>query len=93
MRRRRKEITIETDEALVLRRKDLRRRAWCGGCGPEVEFVTPEAAALASGVTTREVYRLVEAGVAHFFETNDGALLVCARSLTAAWATDFASSL
>ena len=54
-----------------------RATAWCGECAGEVPLLTPEEAALATGVGARAIYRLVEAGLIHFRETADGLLLVC----------------
>lgn len=46
-----------------------------------VKMVTPEAAAVVAGVSTRTVYRWVEAGKIHFAETPAGLVLVCLNSL------------
>lgn len=82
MRRRRTEIIIETDELLILRPHTAPRPGWCVDCGSEVEMVTPETAAIALRASRRSVYRLIESGVVHFFETAGGELFICARSLT-----------
>lgn len=58
-----------------------RATSWCGECAGEVPLLTPEEAALATGVGARAVYRLVEAGQIHFMETADGLLLVCPNRL------------
>jgi excisionase family DNA binding protein len=44
-------------------------------------MVTPDEAARLAGVTTRTVYRWIEAGKVHFAETPEGLLLVCPNSL------------
>jgi RNA polymerase sigma factor (sigma-70 family) len=43
---------------------------------------TPEEAAAAAGINTRELYRLIEEGLLHFIETPGGTLLVCLSQLT-----------
>ena len=81
MRRRRTEITIETERVLVFSRPS-RLVAWCDGCGAQAEMVTADEAALIAGVSSRTVYRWVEAGRLHFAEPERGALLVCLKSLS-----------
>jgi len=43
---------------------------------------TPDDAALLTGVSTRLIYRWVEAGRIHFYESEGGELLVCLAPLT-----------
>ena len=78
-------IVQETHEVLSVRRivdaPPRRAPAWCRECAGEVPLLTPEEAALATGVGARAVYRLVEAGLIHFQETPDGLLLVCPNKL------------
>jgi hypothetical protein len=75
------ELTVERSEffaAAKSREPTLFRCAPCGGPAP---FVTPAEAARASGESLREVFRRIEAAEIHFFETPNGALLVCLESL------------
>lgn len=55
------------------------RRAFvpCEECASEVGLLTPEEAALTSGLSARAIYQLLEGGLIHFKETRDGLLLVC----------------
>jgi hypothetical protein len=46
-----------------------------------VEMITPNEAAKLAGISSRSVYRLVEAESIHFTETHDGLLLICLNSL------------
>ncbi len=78
-RRRRVEITVEISR-LVMRRGAGRASVWCPVCAPPVPLVTPEEAAVLAGVSTRTVYRRVEAGQLHFVETDAGRLLICPNS-------------
>ena len=71
-------FAVETEETVVLRIwRPL--RATCEVCGSEM--ARPEAAAVATGVAVRAIYRRVEAGTVHFLESRDGALAVCLDSL------------
>jgi hypothetical protein len=71
-------IAVETEETVVLRVwRPL--RVGCRVCG--AEMAQPEAAAVATGLRLREIYRRIEAGTVHFLESADGALAVCLDSL------------
>lgn len=83
MRKKRIEITVETDQVVIIRKTQRLSRAWCQDCGELVKLVTAEAAAVASGVSPRTIYRWVEAGKIHFTEQPGGSLLICLNSLTA----------
>lgn len=79
--KRRTEITIETDEVTVIRRRRNLARAWCARCAAPVEMVTTEQAAVLTGVSLRRVFRQVEADLLHYTETPDGSLYICLNSL------------
>lgn len=79
--RRTTRVFIETHECWVVRRPEQLRRAWCAGCGEEVEQLAAEQAARAAGMTLRVLCRMVEAGTLHSTETTDGSLLVCVNNL------------
>jgi hypothetical protein len=75
-------ITSETHEVIIVRRPHgTSIRAWCQSCAREVEMISPEEAACASGTTTLAIYRRSEAGEIHFLETAEGALLICPNSI------------
>jgi lipoate-protein ligase A len=76
------EITVETEQILIVRRPTGGGEAWCDGCAAIVRMVTPEEAATLTQTTTRDLYRRVEAGEMHFAERPEGALLLCLNSLT-----------
>ena len=77
------EIIIETDEIFVLHAPDAALTPPlainCPACG--AQMTTPEDAARLCNLPPRYVYRLVEAGRAHFTEMPDGGLLACLGSL------------
>jgi excisionase family DNA binding protein len=76
-------VTIETEERVVLRGSPDPRSTlkWCPVCRRQVEMVTPEQAAQIAGVSTRTIYRWIEAGAVHFIE-DGGRLLVCGSVLS-----------
>lgn len=78
---RRTELSIETQRHLVIRRGSS-IRAWCADCGEAVMMVTPDQAAIVAIVSSRTIYRWVEAKKVHFAETPDGLLLICLNSLS-----------
>ena len=76
-------VTVESSEVLVIRKPGGSVFAWCPGCVAETVMIWPEAAAVLTGLSTRTIYRLVEADRIHFAETTEGLLLVCLNSLLA----------
>ena len=79
--RRRTEITIETHRVFVVRRSTGAQTAWCSACNELVEMITPDEGAQLAGISSRTIYRSVEAESIHFTETHDGSLLICLNSL------------
>lgn len=81
MRKRRTEITIETDRILVVRRRRPPLEEWCSRCGGLVPMITVDEAASVARVTSRTIYRWVEIDRLHYTETSDGRLLICLESI------------
>ena len=79
--KRRTEITIETERLLIIRSRKTSAQAWCTSCGRQVQMITIDEAAQESKVSSRLVYRLVEADQLHFIETTDKRVLICVNSL------------
>ena len=75
------EITIERSEVFIVRRANKKACAWCAQCAAEVRMSTADEAAALARVSTRTIYRWVEAGRVHFKETAEGLLLVCLNSI------------
>lgn len=76
-------ITEESHEILIVRQKDRSTgRGHCRECEREVELVTADAAVTRSGRGSRELFRLIEAGVLHSVETSTGHALICGESLS-----------
>jgi hypothetical protein len=82
------EITVQTDEAFVIRRGVGSAHLNCEQCGAGAPMVAPEEAAALMGVAVRAIYREVEAGRLHFQDSSFGSVVVCLGSLR-----DIASSL
>jgi len=75
-------ITVKTWQRTVIRQP--RRQApkiWCEFCAAEVEMTSPKQAANVLGITQREIFRRLEQGNLHFFETESGEIFVCANPL------------
>ncbi len=81
MKRIRTELSVEIDDVFVVRRLGRSVEGWCAGCGGTATLVTPEDAAMLTGIETRAVYRLVEAGEIHWADGPESLLLVCLGSL------------
>lgn len=54
--------------------------AYCPQCGAGTRFETPEGVAARTGMAEREIFRLVEAQVVFFLESDR--ILVCSGCLT-----------
>lgn len=76
------EIYIETTRRFVIRQPETDETILCPVCGEEM--MPAEMSAAFFQIKCRRVYQLVEAGAAHFVETEAGATLVCLSSLDAA---------
>src|SRR5437870_471736 len=74
-------IIVETEQFLAISRRSRAREGWCASCSQEVHLVTAEQATLVSSLSLRRVCVLVETGLLHFTETDDGLLWICLNSL------------
>ena len=79
----RTEITIETHEVLVIRRRGRAPRTLCPDCGERATMLTMDEALTVFSVSMRSLVRFVEAGDLHYVETPKGALFLCSESLAA----------
>jgi hypothetical protein len=75
-RRKTEQITVETDQVVVIRRQRV-TRAWCDECRDDAEFIPLD-----------EINRVIDAGTIaavarslHFGKAPDGSTVVCAKSL------------
>ena len=83
-KKRRTDITIETERVLVIRRRKGSALAWCQICAQQVPMIKVDEAAARSQVSSRTVFGWVELGKVHFAETPEGLLLICLNSLASA---------
>lgn len=82
MKNKKTEILIETHERTLVRWLEKEVRSFCRACLTEGYFILPERAAIESGASVREIFRLVESGAVHFIETDNRLTLICRASLS-----------
>lgn len=71
-------IVIEIDERIAVTTAEQQFEAYCSECKKMTEMVTPKTAAVLTGISEREVFRLIEITAVHFIE-NDR-ILICIES-------------
>jgi hypothetical protein len=79
-KRKRTQVTVETDDVLVIRRAAGRSLGACPICGARGSLATVAEAARVSRVSERTIHRWVEDARVHFTETPQGRLLICLKS-------------
>jgi hypothetical protein len=79
--KRRIEISQETNQMIVLRRRGKAAEAWCDRCAEQVRMVTAEQGVLISGKSLRQLVNESDAGELHYQETPEGLLSICLNSL------------
>ncbi len=72
------EIFVETNRRFVIRQSEA-EQFFCPNCAEPM--LAAEQAAAVFGISQRRVFQLIESSVAHFTETETGAVLVCLASL------------
>ena len=80
-KKKRTEITVETERVLVVRRRYRAVEEWCTRCRETVLMIRPDQAAAVSGKSLRAIFHEVEAAALHFVEKPDGMILICLNSL------------
>lgn len=80
-RKKRTEITVETERILVIRRRYRAVEAWCDDCNAKVVMIRPDQAAAVSGRSLRSIFNDIERAALHFTEQPDGMILICLNSL------------
>lgn len=63
------EITFETEELVAVKARQG-FKGFCQGCNAFVEMLPVEAAAILTGLSEREIFRLIETGEIHFVEAE-----------------------
>lgn len=64
----RAEIVFEKEETVLLRQTSATINEFCCDCGAFTDMATPEALAMISGMSERQIFRLIEGGEIHFYE-------------------------
>lgn len=77
-----KELIIERERSVTIRFANALSERFCVACGGRMQFVTIDEAAVVRQTTARQIFRLVEADLVHFDETENGLLLICFASLS-----------
>jgi hypothetical protein len=80
-KKKRTEITVETERILVIRRRYRASVVWCNECSEEVVMIRPDQAAAVSGRSLRVIFSDIERAALHFAEQPDGMILICLNSL------------
>ena len=75
------EITVETEELFVIRRRDRSARGRCEACGALVQMVTLAEAAGITRVSDLVIVDQIKTRFLHSTETPDGQVLICLNSL------------
>jgi hypothetical protein len=78
---RRTEVTVETDEIVVIRGSQATILPLCSQCCDAVPMITADQAREMVSTSTRTIYRWIEEGLIHNTETPEGVVFVCPRSL------------
>ena len=81
VKRKRTVVTVEIEQALLVRSRLLPARFWCAACAAEVPSVAPEEAGSSDAAGT--IRRWAEEGKVHSAETPAGELRLCLPSLLA----------
>ena len=72
-------IVVEIDERIAVTNEEQQFEAYCSDCKKMTQMVTPKTAAVLTGISEREVFRLIEGTEVHFIE--NARVLVCIESL------------
>jgi hypothetical protein len=80
-KKKRTEITVETERILVIRRRYRAVEAWCAECNAAIVMIRPDQAAAVSGRSLRAIFNDIEQAALHFNEQPDGMILICLNSL------------
>jgi hypothetical protein len=75
-------ITAEKTETYTLRQEPPQSfETFCEKCDRQVRCLTLDQTVNVTGLGARTIFRLVEAGELHCYETDEGHLLLCPNSV------------
>lgn len=69
------EITFEIEETIIARSGGGLLKEFCDECQTRVTMATPSAVSALTGISEREIFRMIERGEIHFLETDR--ILIC----------------
>ena len=75
----RPDITLEFEETVVLKQGGKLMAGVCPQCGETVDMLSPDVLSLVSGMSEREIFRLVENATIYFVES--GRIVACLSCL------------
>jgi hypothetical protein len=75
----RPDITLEFEETVVLKQGGKLLTEFCPQCSEAVDLLSPDVLSLVSGVSEREIFRLIENNTIHFVES--GRIVACLSCL------------
>lgn len=84
---RRKKILVKIERRLVARSGENSETIFCRLCVGEM--IHAQSAADLLGISSREIYRCIEAEKIHFFENEKKQVYVCPLSLKSIWGNNF----
>jgi hypothetical protein len=79
--RRRKAVVVQTHQVTTVHWNRQPIVRWCPDCAAQVEMLTPESAAEIAGISSRDLFRRVEANEVHFIDLVERGLLICCDSI------------
>lgn len=79
--RRRREILIETEQVAFYRDKSKEGYLKCDFCENESIMLPPALIAEVLEISSREIYRLIEADKIHFSENDKNQMFICLQTL------------
>ena len=77
----RREVFSETKQLAIRFGANKEKARQCGACEEDSMMFLPEIVAEVLPISTREIYRHIEAGNVHFVEIKQKKTLVCVKSL------------
>jgi len=84
---RRKKILVKIERRLIAKSCESDETVFCEQCVREM--VHAQLAADLFGISSREIYRCIEAEKIHFFETEKKQVYVCPLSIKTIWENGF----
>ncbi len=79
-------VAVKRRRVVIINRPFIAPQTRCVRCAKPSGMITPDEAAVLFNVSTRTVYRWLEADSIHFSEMSGGMLLICLSSLASATA-------